>query len=105
MFGQVPGSYKHARYWSSSNASFNQLIEIIYGKPMADSDDVKASRENYKTAYGISAMGYGLARMVVDGAVPFSDGDRAEIRRFVEGVVGAFVRAELAAPPATAPDI
>jgi AcrR family transcriptional regulator len=97
MFGHIPDSHLHERFREASDESFGQLVELVYDKPIYDPNDLNTSRERCKVAYGLFAMGYGLARIVVEGQVAFSSEKRAEMRRFVESVVEAFIEGELVA--------
>ena len=96
MFGLIPDAQHHNDFWSASDESMAQVVEIVYGEPIYDPTDLYASRERCKVAYGLVALSYGLARMTIDGAVPFSPERRAELRHFVEGVIDAFITGELA---------
>jgi AcrR family transcriptional regulator len=95
MFGLIPDALQHDRFRAASDATFGELVHLVYGQPMFDPLDLDASRERCKVAYGLMALGYGLARVVVEGQVPFSSEKRAEMRRFVESVVDAFIGGEL----------
>lgn len=98
MFGHIPDADKHDRYREASDRSFGQLVELVYGRPVYDPNDIAASHENAKVAYGVFAMSYGLARIVVEGQFVFTPGnERAEARAFVESVVDAFIAGELGA--------
>lgn len=98
MFGYIPEADKNDRYRQASDRSFGQLVELVYGRPVYDPDDIAASHENAKVAYGVFAMSYGLARIVVEGQFVFTPGnERAEAQAFVESVVDAFIAGELGA--------
>jgi len=97
MFGLIPNGLQHERFRDASDESMGQVVEIIYGQPLYDAQDIDGSRERYKAAYGLLALGYGLARIVAEGSVPFSSEKRIEMRLFVEGVVDTFIGGEFAA--------
>jgi AcrR family transcriptional regulator len=90
MFGQVPDASKYDRYREASDASFGQLVELVYGENIYDPNDIPASHERCAVAYGVFALAYGLALTVVEGQLEFHGAKRAEIHRFVEHVVGSF---------------
>ncbi len=95
MFGYIPDALGHERYRKASDDAFAALVELVYGAPIYDGADLTRSRQTCKAAYGVFAMGYGLARVVVEGQVPFSPEQRAEMRRFIDSVIGAFIDGEL----------
>jgi AcrR family transcriptional regulator len=97
MFGYIPDALKHDRYRAASDAGFGGLAELIYNRPVHDAADWDASREKYKAAYGIFAISYGLARIVLERQVPFSREKHAEMLSFVESVVDTFIAGELVA--------
>jgi AcrR family transcriptional regulator len=97
MFGQIPDALDHARFRAASDAAFGQLAELVYGRPVTDSADWSASREQYKAAYGLFAMNYGLARIMIERQIPFSRDERAQMLGFIEGVVDTYIRGELEA--------
>lgn len=98
MFGYVQDADKHDRYRTAGDKSFGQLVELVYGKPIYDPDDLVASHEKAKVAYGVFAMSYGLARIVAEGQFSFTPGnERVESRAFVESVIDAFIAGELGA--------
>lgn len=98
MFGHIPDAHKHERYRAASDASFGQLVELVYGRPVYDPNDIPASHEKAKVAYGVFAMSYGLARIVVEGQFQFDGEDkRAEARQFIESVIDTFITGELGA--------
>jgi len=96
MFGLIPDSQKHRHFQSASDESMGELVENVYGERLHDPTDLDATRERCKVAYGFLALGYGLARIIVDGSVPFSPEKQTEMRRFVEGVVDSFIAGDLA---------
>jgi hypothetical protein len=96
MFGYIPDSLENARFRTASDAAFGSLAEMIYGHPIDDAGDWEVSRVKYKGAYGCFAMSYGLARILVEQQIPFSGDRRAEMLKFVEGVVDTYIRGELA---------
>jgi AcrR family transcriptional regulator len=96
MFGLLPESQQNEAFRDASDDSMAQLVEIVYGAPIYDASDLDGSRERCKVAYGLVALGQGLARILVEGQVPFSAEKRAEMRQFVESVLDAFIAGEFA---------
>jgi AcrR family transcriptional regulator len=96
MYGLIPDSMQHQRFREASDQSMGELVELVYGERLHDPADLDATRERCKVAYGVFALGYGLARVTVDGAVPYSAERRADLIKFVESVVDAFIAGELA---------
>lgn len=91
MFGQVPSAVQHTRFRAASDASFAQLVQLVYGEDRYDPDDRVASHERCRLAYGMFALSYGLARTISENQIEFEPGDRAGIRQLVEGVVHSFI--------------
>jgi hypothetical protein len=50
-----------------------------------------ASHLHAKAAYALFSLVYGLARNIIEDQFQFETGTKAEIRRFVEEVIGTFV--------------
>ncbi len=96
MYGLIPDSMQHQRFRDASDESMGELVELVYGERLHDPSDLDATRERCKVAYGLFALSYGLARVTADGSVPFSAERRADLVRFVESVVDAFIAGELA---------
>lgn len=96
MFGALPDAQKHAGFRDASDESMAEIVEIVYGERLHDPSDLQTTRERCKVAYGLVALGAGLARNVVEGVVPFSAEHQAEMRHFVESVVDSFIAGELA---------
>lgn len=94
MYGLIPDSMQHRRFSEASDMSMGEIVELIYGERIHDPTDLDASRERCKAAYGVYALGYGLARVTVDGTVPFSAERRADMLRFVDSVVDGFIAGE-----------
>jgi AcrR family transcriptional regulator len=94
IFGLIPDGMQHQRFREASDESMGELVELIYGQRIHDPADLDASRERCKAAYGVFALGYGLARITVDGSVPFSSERRADMLKFVDGVVDGFIAGE-----------
>ena len=94
LFGLIPDSMQHAHFRDASDESMGELVELIYGERIHDPSDLYASRERCKAAYGVFALGYGLARITVDGSVPFSPERRADMLKFVDSVVDGFLGGE-----------
>jgi AcrR family transcriptional regulator len=97
MYGLLPDAQKYPDFRDASDESMGEIVEIVYGEPLHDPRDLDATREKCKVAYGIVALGAGLARNVVEGVVPYSPERQADMRRFVESVVESFIDGELAA--------
>jgi AcrR family transcriptional regulator len=97
MFGHLPDALDHVRFRTASDAAFGQLAELVYGRRVTDAADWSASRTQYKAAYGLFAMNYGLARLMIERQVPFSRDERTEMLGFIEGVVDTYIRGELVA--------
>lgn len=97
MFGLIPNADRHPRFQRASEASMGELVELVYGEPRHDPSNLDASRDRCKAAYAILALGYGLARVIVDGSVPFSAARQADMRAFVEAVIQTVLDGELAA--------
>ncbi|HLK25850.1 MAG TPA: TetR/AcrR family transcriptional regulator [Caulobacteraceae bacterium] len=95
MFGHIPDALDNPRFRESSDAAFGQLAELVYGRPVLDATDWAASREKYQAAYGVFAMTYGLARVLVERQVPFSRDQREQMLRFFESVLETYLRGEL----------
>jgi AcrR family transcriptional regulator len=96
IFGLIPDGMQHPHFSEASDESMGELVELIYGERIHDPSDLDTSRERCKAAYGVFALGYGLARITVDGSVPFSPERRAEMLRFVDSVVDGFIAGEFA---------
>jgi AcrR family transcriptional regulator len=94
VFGLIPDCMQHRRFSEASDESMGELVELVYGQRIHDPADLDASRERCKAAYGVFALGYGLARITVDGSVPFSTERRADMLRFVDSVVDGFIAGE-----------
>ena len=93
MYGLFPEAQKHPKFRDASDESMGEIVEIVYGERLHDPSNLDATRERCKVAYGLVALGAGLARNVVEGVVPFSA--QADMRRFVESVVQSFIDGEL----------
>jgi AcrR family transcriptional regulator len=96
MFGLIPDSQKNQRFREASDVSMGKLVELVYGEKLHDPSDLEATRLRCTVAYGLLALGYGLARIVVDGSVPFSAERQTEMRRFVESVIDSLISGEAA---------
>lgn len=96
MYGYLPEAQKHIRYRDASDVSMAEIVEIVYGERLHDPKHLDATRERCKAAYGLVALGAGLARNVVEGVVPFSAEREIEMRRFVESVIESFIDGEFA---------
>lgn len=96
MFGLFPEAQSHPRFRDASDVSMAEIVEIVYGERLHDPSNLAATRERCRVAYGLVALGAGLARNVVEGVVPFSAERQADMRRFVESVVQSFIDGELA---------
>jgi AcrR family transcriptional regulator len=94
IFGLIPDGMQHPHFSQASDESMGELVELIYGERIHDPGDLDTSRERCKAAYGVFALGYGLARITVDGSVPFSTERRAEMLKFVDSVVDGFIAGE-----------
>ena len=97
MFGYIPDALKNERFRAASDAAFGGFVEVVYNRPISDAADWDASREKYKAAYGLFAVSYGLARIVLERQAPFSREKYAEMLKFVEGVVDTFIDGEVVA--------
>ncbi len=95
MFGLFPEAQKNPDFRDASDDSMGEIVEIVYGERLHDPSDLDATRERCKVAYGLVALGAGLARNVVEGVVPFPAERQADMRRFVESVVQSFIDGEL----------
>jgi AcrR family transcriptional regulator len=95
MYGQIPDAYEHPAYHQASDAAFAKLVEVIYGEDIFRPNDLEWSRVNCRLAYVIYAMGYGLARVIFEGNLPFKGGK--EVREFVERAADTFLGGEFAA--------
>ncbi len=95
VFGLFPEAQSHPRFRDGSDKSMGEIIEIVYGEKLHDPNDLDATRERCRVAYGLVALGVGLARNVQEGVVPFSAERQADMRRFVESVVQSFIDGEL----------
>jgi len=94
MFGQLPSSMEHARFRQASEACFDEVILAVYGQqPAAGSVDIKDKHRKAKLAYAVFALVYGLARNIIEDQFEFATGSRAEIRQFVEDVMGTLLDA------------
>lgn len=96
LYGLLPDAQSHRGFRDASDESMAEIVEIVYGERLHDPRDLKVTRERCKVAYGLVALGSGLARNVVEGVVPFSAERQADMRRFVESVVDSFIAGELA---------
>ena len=72
-----------------------EIVEIVYNEKLHDPHNLDETRERCRVAYGLVALGAGLARNVLEGVVPFSVERQADMRRFVESVVQSFIDGEL----------
>ncbi len=95
MFGYIPDALKHDRYRAASDASFGNFVGLVYNRTIHDADNWDASREKYKAAYGLFAISYGLARIMIERQIPFSRENQAEMLKFVEGVLDTVIGGEL----------
>ncbi len=96
LFGALPDAQKHPGFRDASDESMAEIVEIVYGERLHDPAHLQMTRERCKAAYGLVALGAGLARNVVEGVVPFSAAQRAEMHHFVESVVDSFIGGEMA---------
>jgi AcrR family transcriptional regulator len=96
LFGALPDAQFHPAFRDASDESMAEIVEIVYGERLHDPAHLQNTRERCKAAYGLVALGTGLARHVVEGVVPFSSKQQAEMRRFFESVVDSFIAGELA---------
>jgi AcrR family transcriptional regulator len=95
MFGLLPEAQRNPGFRDATDESMGEIVEIVYGARLHDPSDLEATRERCKVAYGLVALGAGLARNVVEGVVPFSAERQADMRRFIESVVQSFIDGEL----------
>jgi AcrR family transcriptional regulator len=96
MFGHLPNSIANARFREASNASFGQLMHLVYGKDIFDPVDLERSHIQGRAAYAVFAMIYGLARNIMEDQFQFATGSRAEIRQFVEAVMNTLLDGSVA---------
>jgi hypothetical protein len=96
LFGLFPEAQSYPPFRDASDVSMGEIVELVYGERRHDPSDLASTRERCKVAYGLVALGAGLARNVVEGVVPFSAERQADMRRFVESVVDSFISGELA---------
>ena len=88
MFG-LPSRNTHAKFVAASDKSFGALVYLVYGEDLYDPKDLAGTHVRCQTAYGFFALAYGLARIVLEQNIEMST--KAEIRTFVEEVVGKFI--------------
>jgi AcrR family transcriptional regulator len=91
MFGQIPNSTAHTRFKEASDASFGQLIRHVYGRDLYDPTTPMETHQRGKAAYALFALAYGLARNIIEDQFLFETNSRAEIRHFVEEVMGTLL--------------
>ncbi|HEY1709561.1 MAG TPA: TetR/AcrR family transcriptional regulator [Rhizomicrobium sp.] len=91
MFGYLPNSASHDRFREASNASFGQLVYLVYGKDIFDPSDLEATHSRSRAAYAVFALVYGLARNIIEEQFQFKTGNRAEIKQFVEDAVSTML--------------
>ncbi|MEI9994331.1 MAG: TetR/AcrR family transcriptional regulator [Rhizomicrobium sp.] len=91
MFGQIPNAHKNQRFREASDASFGQLMHLIYGKDIYDPTDLAGMHYKGRAAYAVLAMVYGLARNIIEDQFQFETGSDAEIRKFVEDVLSTLL--------------
>jgi AcrR family transcriptional regulator len=95
MFGMFPEAQTHTGFRDASDESMGEIVEIVYGEKLHDPLNLDETRERCRVAYGLVALGAGLARNVIEGVVPFSVERQADMRHFVESVVESFIDGEL----------
>jgi len=95
MFGLFPDAQAHVGFRDASDDSMSEIVEIVYGERLHDRKNLDETRERCRVAYGLVALGAGLARNVLEGVVPFSVERQADMRLFVESVVESFIDGEL----------
>jgi AcrR family transcriptional regulator len=88
MFG-LPQRNAHAKFNAAADKSFGELVYLVYGEHLYDPTDLAHTHVVCQTAYGFFALAYGLARIVLEQNIEMTG--KAEIRTFVEGVVGKFI--------------
>jgi len=95
MYGLLPDAQRDPNFRDASDESMAEIVEIVYGERLHDPSNLDATRERCKVAYGLVALGVGMARNIVEGVVPFPAERQADMRRFVESVVQSFIDGEL----------
>ncbi|GBR15813.1 TetR/AcrR family transcriptional regulator [Komagataeibacter nataicola] len=106
MSGYIPDAYAYPRYRIMAGAAFEDLMELIYGKrvfALTDDfgpNDMKTLGRKVEVGYGMYAMLCGLSNLFVTNASngPFSDSDnpREAMATFLNGILDAFIRGDLA---------
>lgn len=96
MFGHLPNSIANARFREASNASFGQLMHLVYGRDIFDPADLRRSHIQGRAAYAVFAIIYGLARNIMEDQFQFATGSRAEIHQFVEAVMNTLLDGSVA---------
>lgn len=97
LYGGIPDAQLYPPFRDASDESMAEIVEVVYGARLHDPSDLATTRERCKAAYGLVALGVGLARNVVEGVTPFSAEKGAEMRRFVESVLDSFISGEFGA--------
>jgi len=94
MFG-LPSRGQHAKFTAAADKSFGALVQMVYGEDLYDPSNLAETHVRCQTAYGLFALAYGLARIVLEQNIELSS--KAEIRAFVEEVVGRFIDGSISA--------
>jgi AcrR family transcriptional regulator len=100
MFG-LPARIGHPVFINASDESFRTLVRLVYGADLYDPQNLEETHRRCQTAYGLFALVYGLARIVLEQNIDLKS--RAETREFVDRVVTSFldgtVGADFTRPP------
>lgn len=97
LFGGVPDAQQYPPFRDASDESMAEIVELVYGERLHDPSNLAETRERCKAAYGLVALGVGLARNVVEGVTPFSAERSADMRHFVDSVLDSFISGEFGA--------
>jgi len=98
MFGQIPDDQRDPALRGAADEGFGETVELVYGEPLYDPNDIPGSHERAIVAYAYFALLYGLARLTMEGQFTFKSGKKEEMIDFVAAAVDAFISGSCALP-------
>lgn len=98
MFGQIPDSMRDPTLREASDEGFSDFVQMVYGTPNYNPDDIPASHEKAIVAYAFFALLYGLARLSMEGQFYFHTGKKTEMLDFVTAAADTFITGSCAIP-------
>ncbi|MEQ8485280.1 MAG: TetR/AcrR family transcriptional regulator [Pseudomonadales bacterium] len=91
MFGHLVAALnQYPIYLDAAEDAFEASVNDLYGEPVYDRNDRKASHERCVHGYAMFALLNGLARDVIDGLVGFSSPE--EIDQFTDAVLDSLLQ-------------